>query len=282
MGNQHAINITDKYSKLTRTVTSARNITTTVACIFLDECIIPYGVPSYVSTDKSTQLFSKLIDTSCLNYSTMHMTTTAYHPNINGHKELYNNTILPHLRHYIATRQRYCNLFVRPLTYAYNTQVHRSTSTKPFSLVITRHPSRPTIFHSSSAPATHPQCLRTQVLAHIKELQTLENKDLDSAQEQYERYYNTKAQSIQTFKHGHMLYIEKPPLPASFANNPKKLDTTSYNKLLPNLKGPFAVFSIQPNTRAIEKLNILHTLSINSTTIALSNKPPTNAFYANS
>lgn len=53
-GKQHVVIITDWCSKLKRAVPTPRTTTTTVACIFSEASVNPYGIPSYLRTDKGT------------------------------------------------------------------------------------------------------------------------------------------------------------------------------------------------------------------------------------
>lgn len=67
-GNQHVANITDRYSKLTRAIRSARNTTTVMACILFDACVVPYTIPSYHLT-KIVHNFSAMFLASCVRIS---------------------------------------------------------------------------------------------------------------------------------------------------------------------------------------------------------------------
>lgn len=64
--------------------------------------------------------------------------TTTYHPQANGQVKRFNKTLVQRLRHYVA-EQRDWDRHVEPLTYAYIYQVHRTTGTTPFDLVLNRH-----------------------------------------------------------------------------------------------------------------------------------------------
>lgn len=79
-GNQHVIIITDRYSKLTRTVFTAQLITNTVAENFFTARVIPYCIPVYLTTDNGTQFVSNLFAMLCNHHGTKHPTTTAYQP----------------------------------------------------------------------------------------------------------------------------------------------------------------------------------------------------------
>ena len=48
--------------------------------------------------------------------------------------------VVQRLQHYVEEHQRDWDDYVQPLTFAYNTLVHRSTETTPCDLVLTRPP----------------------------------------------------------------------------------------------------------------------------------------------
>lgn len=86
-GSQHALITTDRFSKLTRAVSTAKTIMNARACIFFDALKISNGVPSYLLTDNGTQFFSNFFDPLCTHLGTIHMTTTVYHPQTSGQVE---------------------------------------------------------------------------------------------------------------------------------------------------------------------------------------------------
>lgn len=128
------------FSKIYRVVPLPQIKSTTVAPAFLNHWVYTYGVPLYVLTDNSPQVASKFFAAVCqLLGSTLYF-TTAYHPQTNGQGKRYNKTIVQRLRHYVSENQRYWGRFGEPLTYAYNTQVHRTIGTTLFNVALTRHP----------------------------------------------------------------------------------------------------------------------------------------------
>ena len=149
-GNEYALVITDRFTKLCRSVTLRNTKAVTVATVFLDLRVYAYGAPSYVLTDNGPQFAAKLFEAVCTMIGIKHVLTTAYHPQTNGQVERFNKTLAARLRHYVAEHQKDWDEFVQPLTYANNMQVHRSTGTTPFDLVLSRHPSG--IFTESVGP----------------------------------------------------------------------------------------------------------------------------------
>lgn len=104
--NQHVVIITERYSKLTGLVPTARITTTVVACIFFDPWVTPYGIPSYLLTYNGTQVVDKFFGSLCTNLGTKHMTTTAYHPQTSASVDRYDKTIVDRLRHFVVSPQR--------------------------------------------------------------------------------------------------------------------------------------------------------------------------------
>ena len=68
------------------------------------------------------------------------MYAPAYNPQMNGQVERYNLKIASMLRNYVKQHQDDWDVYVGPLTYAYNSHVHRTTRTTHFELVVSRPP----------------------------------------------------------------------------------------------------------------------------------------------
>ena len=133
-----------------------------VARTFFNDWVGPYGPPSFLLTDNGPQFVAKFFAAICLLLGVKQHTITAYHPQTNGQVERYNKTLVSRLRHYVADHQRNWDEFVQPLTYAYNIQVHKSTGTSPFSLVLSRQPSSlPAVDSTSTAFPTDTDAMRS-------------------------------------------------------------------------------------------------------------------------
>lgn len=168
-GKQHVMEITDRYSKRTQVVPTARNTTTTVACKIFHSSVILYIIPSYFVTDNGAQFVGKFFGSLCTHLDTNNMTKTAYHPKTSEQIEGFNKTVVARLRHYFAIRKGDWDHFMQFLTYAYNMQVDRSTITTSSSLILTRHPQgiatfdNPSPLASDAYYATGPQALQMQL-----------------------------------------------------------------------------------------------------------------------
>lgn len=58
--------MTDRYLKIMKAETEEETTATTVVTIFLNNCILLYGIPAMVLTDNSLQFASKLLNMICV------------------------------------------------------------------------------------------------------------------------------------------------------------------------------------------------------------------------
>lgn len=84
MGSQYFIIITDFYTKLTRAIHISKAWTLYVEIILFDKLLVPYGIPSFLSTENGPQFVGKLFENLCLDLNVEYLTTTTYHPQKTG------------------------------------------------------------------------------------------------------------------------------------------------------------------------------------------------------
>lgn len=128
------IAMTDRYSKFTRAVTTAKTRAPEVANMLSDYWIVRFGVTSYLLTQISPQFVLKVFPIIYGYIAVKHLTTTPYHPQTSGRVERYSRTIVTRLRHYIVEYQRDWDFVVGPLTFPYKKYVNRSTDNSPYNL----------------------------------------------------------------------------------------------------------------------------------------------------
>ena len=93
-GNRFLLVITDRFSKLTRTVPLRTITALVVAKAFCDAWVFSYGPPHYLLTDNGTQFNAKFFLAVCRELGIAKIFTTAYHPQTNGQVERFNRTII--------------------------------------------------------------------------------------------------------------------------------------------------------------------------------------------
>ncbi|CAN8070204.1 unnamed protein product [Agarophyton chilense] len=240
-GYQHILVITDRFSKLTRAIPLKKTMSTTLAIAFLNNWVYPYGTPLYLLTDNSSNLASKFLEAVCNLFGIKHYFTTAYHPQTNGQVERFNHTLVSRLRHYTEEHQTGWDELVQPLTYSYNLQVHRSTQTTPFDLVLSRHP--PGIVSR-----------------------------LTAAQKRYKADYDRRVTKVVSVSSGQYVYIDNPPSgkrprPGDEADD-EAIDRDINSKLLPKSWGSYKVLNASNHTVTVEQDGIPNTISIDRITVA--------------
>lgn len=142
--------ITDRYSKFTRAISSSKAASAHNANIFFDQWTILYDILSILLTDNGTQIVFKFFETMCGLLGAKQLNTTAYHTQTNGRAERLSKTVVDRLRNYVAGQKHDWDRFVHPLTYAYNKQAHRSATAVPYNFLLARQPPEPSTFRASS------------------------------------------------------------------------------------------------------------------------------------
>jgi len=127
----------------------------------------------------------------------------------------YNQTLEKRLRHFVNEHQSDWDLYVQPLTYAYNDQVHRSTGTSPFSLVLTRH--LPSTIIETTATGTDrlndiktTQSVRDNIIKRMSTMFDKTDRRMYMAQQNYKRNYEKSVREIVQYKVGDYVFIDRP------------------------------------------------------------------------
>lgn len=123
----------ERYSKLTRAISTTKDSATHIANIFPDHWNVLY-VPDKLLADNVPQFVDKCFVTLRKLLTLKRLTDIANHPQNNGQAKGYNKKIVARLPHYVAKHPVIWDIFVQPLPHANNTQVHRSTYVYPFNL----------------------------------------------------------------------------------------------------------------------------------------------------
>ena len=228
-GMRFILVITDRFSKLTRTV-ALRTITSlSVAKAFCRTWVFSYGTPKILLTDNGSQFAASFFRDVCRLLGIQKVFTTEYHPQANGQAERFNRTILAALRDYVSDTQRDWDEWLGPLTYAYNMQVHRSTGTTPFDLVLSRHPPPLLVEEDMLEHVPHVSArerrarisrAKQEFLARLRDLVAKASQNLARTQQRYKRNFDSRIRErLRDIKPGAYVYREIPDHPEGV--NPK-------------------------------------------------------------
>lgn len=136
--SKYVLAFTDRFSKVVRCVALRKVDAVSVASAQVEVWVASYGPPDVLLSDQGSQFMSKFFLAVCRTLGIEKRESTPYHPQTNGQVERYNRTIVKQIRHYVADNPRMWDELLPILTYAYNTQPHRSTGIAPFEMVIPR------------------------------------------------------------------------------------------------------------------------------------------------
>ena len=139
-GYEYLLVISDRFTKLTKTVPLRGQSAAEVAKAFVNEWVLNYGPPKNLLADNGKCFTSKLFQEVCRILNIHNLFTTTYHPQANGQVERFNRTIKAVIRSYLSDHPEDWDLYTGALTYAYNCQPHSSTALAPFELVLSRPP----------------------------------------------------------------------------------------------------------------------------------------------
>jgi transposase InsO family protein len=184
-GNRFLLVISDRFSKLTRTVPLRTISALVVAKAFCDHWVFAYGPPTYLLTDQGTQFNAKFFLAVCRELGITKVFTSAYHPQTNGQVERYNRTILNALRGYVTERQNDWDEYTSAITFGYNCRVHSSLNFAPFELVLSRPPTPLSVETPRSLSQETPATAKLRFLQQLKELIPLARRRAAEAQGRY-------------------------------------------------------------------------------------------------
>ena len=111
-------------------------------------------MPKTLLSGNGPQFSARFFRAVCEIIGLKNLFTSAYHPHTNGQTKMYNRTIIAILRNYVNEHQNDWDVYAAALNYAYSCQVHRSTRTTLFDLVLTRPPPEFSLHHSARRHST--------------------------------------------------------------------------------------------------------------------------------
>jgi RNase H-like domain found in reverse transcriptase/Reverse transcriptase (RNA-dependent DNA polymerase)/Integrase zinc binding domain/Chromo (CHRromatin Organisation MOdifier) domain/Integrase core domain len=208
-GNRFLLVISDRFSKVTKTVPLRTVTALSVARAFCDHWAYAYGPPLSLLTDNGPQFTAKFFLAVCAELGIKKIFTTAYHPQTNGQVERYNRTILASLRAYISKSQDNWDDYTSAVTYAYNCRVHSSLGMPPFELALSRPPPTLSLQAQPREDELTPTTSKQAFLERVKTLRLRASGNLHKAQTRYKRNFDSHVRGKNTdLKEGDEAYVK--------------------------------------------------------------------------
>lgn len=134
--NQYVVIMMDHYSMRMGAISTSKTTVSHIVFLFTNYWIMPYGIPTHVLTGNGTQFGREFFESLSPLLWMKHQTTIECHIETNREAERLDKKVIARLKHYVPQQQRDWEIYVEPLTYVYDAQVHRTTSLPKFSLVL--------------------------------------------------------------------------------------------------------------------------------------------------
>ena len=266
--NRYLLVISDRFTKLTQVVSLPRINAYTVAVAFCEAWVFKYGAPRSLLSDNGKQFVAQLFQSVCKILGVSNIFTATYHPQTNGQVERYNRTILSMLRNYVNEHQSDWDEYVSALTYAYNTHVHRTTKTTPFSLVLSREPPPYAAYHSiRSIRKNGPNDgdSRRNFRHRLDVAISNARINLHKMQERYKKDFDKHVHK-RTFNLEPGDYVFIDPRNARVPGQEKR------NKLQHNLLGPYEVLRVNERNVVIQRDDLVETVNVDRVIYTPSNE----------
>jgi transposase InsO family protein len=243
-GNRYLLVMTDRYSKLTKTVPLRRITTNVIAHAFITHWVLNYGPPTYVLSDNGKQFTAKFFMDVCRIVGTKNYFTTTYHPQANGQVERFNSTLVQAMRHFIADHPRDWDLYSDAVTYAYNTQPHSSTHVAPFELVLSNPPGPPGLLPDPLKRELPPAEFRYEWKQWLSHLMNSADDALRDAQQRYKRNFDNRVRPLsQALRPNAYAFLR--------ADRPQSDNDGFHHKLAPLVTGPHRITEVADDGRTL-------------------------------
>jgi transposase InsO family protein len=132
---RYVLVMTDAFTKTVALRVLDDKKATTVAQGILHGWCYVYGIPKRIHSDQGLEFNNDLARALWKGLGIEHSTTTPYHPQCNAHAEVFNRT----MKGYLATALKDAEKstleweqYIAPLTFAYNTSIHKAAKESPF------------------------------------------------------------------------------------------------------------------------------------------------------
>jgi hypothetical protein len=247
-GHRFILVITDHLSKWATAIPMKSITTIDVAQALLEKVILAgHGVPARILTDRGSNFNSQLAHELYKLLKISKSTTTAYHPQCDGHTERFNKTLCHTLAKLMLEHPMDWDELLPFCTFDYNTSIQKSTKFTPYYIIYGREPRVPAEYmlgHINYPIPVNLQTYTKQLVERLKEALHIARSNMYKAQTNqqinHDLYHGNPKVS---FEKGDQVYIESHTRP--------KPGTSS--KLKEEFIGPYLVTKVLSSTNYLIK-----------------------------
>ena len=140
LGSRHILVVMDHFTKWCEAIPTKDQKASTVAPILVNRIFSRFGPPAVLHSDPGANFESNLMHHICDVMGITKTRTTAYHPSGDGQVERQNRTLQGMLSAFVSKNTDDWDLWLDPVTFAYNSSRQESTGVSPYEVVFGRLP----------------------------------------------------------------------------------------------------------------------------------------------
>ena len=216
-GNRFILVITDHLSKWAIAVPMAEITTKAIAEVLVNRVILEgNGTPIKILTDRASNFNSELAQEIYELLNISKKTTSAYHPQCDGHTERFNDTLCRTLAKLLQEHALEWDELLAYYTFAYNTAVHNTTKMSPYYIRFGKEPKLPVDYILGNMNKTNGEKLNVyteQLRERIVDAQRIAAHNVERAQAKQKQLHDDKIRHVE-YNKGDLVWIEnmtKPP-----------------------------------------------------------------------
>lgn len=229
--------ITCAFSRWTEVVAIPNKEAITVAKAIFEEWICRKGVPNLLVSDNGKEFANSILEELCKLMRIDKHLITSYHPQANAQCERFNRDMRKYLMTMLEETSDWVT-YLKPLQFAHNTALNKSTRYTPHYLTFLDDPRLPDSLDVRNV--TYSDSYTANAFRRLQYAYNLVYKNNEKAREEYTKQFNKKSKARQ-FEIGDEVLVSF-PVPLSVVN--KKLSTI--------WKGPFRVIEANENILKVQ------------------------------
>ena len=209
--NRHLLVMTDYFTKWPEAVAIQTADSDTVARAFLEFIICRHGAPQRLISDRGKVFLSKIMTSLYDLLGVKKVTSTSYHPQLDGATERANRQIMTIVSKYVASNQRDWDRYVATALWVMRTSIHNSTRMSPFEMVYGRKPTLTidAVIQASTIPYKSAADYVRDTAQKIANLFDLAQSNIELAQFRQQQHYDRDRTDILYFP-GERVWIHVP------------------------------------------------------------------------
>ena len=224
--------ITCAFTKWVEVIPLPNKEAPTVAKAVFEEWICRRGVMNLLVSDGGKEFANAILEELCVLMKCDKHVISPYHPMANGQVERFNRDMRKYLLTILNETSDWVS-FLKPLQFAHNSALNKSTNFTPHYLTFLQHPRLPDTLDSKKV--IYNESYSTEAFKRMQYAHRLVYQNNEEARKAYTAHYNKKIRARQ-FEIGDEVLVIFPVSP-KIANR----------KLSPIWKGPFKIINILPN-----------------------------------